>query len=291
MSLIRVEQGAASCIGAGCAQQHGAGDIDHAGTDGVDDLAVRLGAIISRPEGEFVKQGGDNGITSRRPIRGGVDFEGDAVAEIETDVGHAIAVALNQLCQHRDAGDQAFAVPHDDTRLLAVGRDDHDGAALAGSEILLPVFEAGEEHGDERKGEGLPAAAADDHPCLVMSLAVAVFASRALSEQLALWLIKWISEQHSKEGAPRHPACSIVKMRRKQVFIVHRIEDGEVPSIASCRFAATQWCPRRTHWVSSASIRFACLWRYSGNEGVRSRERRSMPMRCAKRTKVDDSGA
>src|SRR5262249_31183761 len=96
---------------------------------------------------------------------------------------------------------------------------------------------AGEEHGDERKGEGLPAAAADDHPCLVMSLAVAVFASRALSEQLALWLIKWISEQHSKEGAPRHPACSILKMRRKQGFIVHRIEDGEVPSIASCRFA------------------------------------------------------
>jgi hypothetical protein len=37
-----------------------------------------------------------------------------------------------------------------------VGRDDHDGAALAGSEIPLPVFEAGEEHGDERKGEGLP---------------------------------------------------------------------------------------------------------------------------------------
>lgn len=78
-------------------------------------------------------------------------------------------------------GKQAFAIPHDDTRLLAVGRDDHDGAALAGSEILLPVFEAGEEHGDERKGEGLPAATADDHPCLVMSLGVDVFASRALS--------------------------------------------------------------------------------------------------------------
>src|SRR5262249_16671264 len=101
-----------------------------------------------------------------------------------------ITVALNQLCQHRHAGKQAFTVPHDDTRLLAVGRNDHDGAALAGSEILLPVFETGEEHGDERKGEGLPAAAADDHPCLVMSLAVAVFASRALYEHFSLPLLK-----------------------------------------------------------------------------------------------------
>jgi hypothetical protein len=67
-----------------------------------------------------------------------------------------------------------------------------------------------------------------------------VFASRALSEQLALALIKRQAEQHSKEGAPRHPAFSIVKMRCKQVFIVHRIEDGEVTSIASGRFAATQ---------------------------------------------------
>src|SRR5262249_44756567 len=153
-------------------------------------------AVISRPEGQFVKQGGDNGITSRRPIRGGVDFEGNAVAEIETDVGHAITVALNQLCQHRNAVKQAFAVPHDDTRLLAIGRDDHDGAALSRSEILLPVFEAGEEHGDERKDEGLPAAAADDHPCLVMSLAVDLFTSGALSEQFALLLIKWEPEQH-----------------------------------------------------------------------------------------------
>src|SRR5262249_19626735 len=206
-----------------------------------------------------------------------------------TDVGHAITVPLNQLCQHRHAGKQAFAVPHDDTRLLAVGRNDHDGAALAGSEILLPVFETGEEHGDERKGERLPAAAADDQPCLVMSLAVAVFTSRALSEQLALLFIKWEPEQHSKEGAPRPPAFSIVKMRCKQVFIVHRIEDGEVTSIA---FAATRQCPRRTHWLASASIRrFDCNSRYSDSEGVMLRERRSMPMRCAKRTKVDDSRA
>jgi hypothetical protein len=100
-----------------------------------------------------------------------------------------------------------------------------------------------------------------------MSLAVDVFASRALSEQLALLLIKWESEQHSKEGAPRHPAFSIVKMRGKQVFIIHRIEDGEVTSIALCRFAATQRCPRRTHWVASASIRFDCNSRYSDRRG------------------------
>ena len=119
------------------------------------------------------------------------------------------------MCQHRHAGKQAFAVPHDDARLLAVGRDDHDGAALAGSEILLPVFEAGEEHGDERKDEGLPAAAADDHPCLLISLAVAVLASRALSEHLALLLIKREPKQHSKEDAPRHPAFIMVEIRRK----------------------------------------------------------------------------
>src|SRR5215813_3892506 len=204
------------------------------------------------------------------------------------------AIALEQLCEfaNRRFGRERRPDLSDgiDHRYVAVAMTDGQRHTVRAS-ACLPVFETGEEHGDERKGEGLPAAAADDQPCLVMSLAVDVFASRALSEQLALAFIKRQAKQHSKESAPRHPGFSIVKMRCKQVFIVHRIEDGEVTSIASRRFAATQWCPRRTHWVASASIRFDCNSRYSDSEGVVLRERRSMPMRCAKRTKVDDSSA
>jgi acetamidase/formamidase len=119
----------------------------------VDDLAVRLGAIISRPEGKFIEQGGDNGITSRGPVRGGVDFEGDAVVEIETDVGHAITVALIRCASIGTLSSKPLQY-----RGVHTGNLDNRDLS-AGTTLFMPIytpgalFSVGDAHAAQGQGE------------------------------------------------------------------------------------------------------------------------------------------
>ena len=87
-----------------------------------------------------------------------MDFHDDAVLQRDTLARYA----LDLLLEHRHGFQQAEAVAHDDSRLPAIGGDDHDGADFARTKERTPVLEAGQEDGDDRENERLAAASTDD---------------------------------------------------------------------------------------------------------------------------------
>jgi len=62
-------------------------------------------------------------------------------------------LALYHARQHWHLIEQCPDVPQDDAGLLAVGRNDEDGAAFARCEERSIVVEAGQEHGDQGEDE------------------------------------------------------------------------------------------------------------------------------------------
>ena len=61
-------------------------------------------------------------------------------------------LALDQLREHRDLGQQRTDVAEDHTGLLAVARNDQHGSAFAGRQTLGVAFEARQKHADSACG-------------------------------------------------------------------------------------------------------------------------------------------
>jgi hypothetical protein len=151
MPTMRIPKWTLPGIRARRAQQHGIGNGRHPRPDRIDDLGVRFGTgLVGSPIRKFVEQGGDDSVAARRPEAGGVDFDRDAVPQLDRLTVSAsislasIGTALSNPVQYRMI-----------TR--ACRRSAADDANFARSQIAAPVFERRQEHSDGREHEAFAA--------------------------------------------------------------------------------------------------------------------------------------
>ena len=91
------------------------------------------------------------------------------------------ALGLDGRRQHPGPLQDALDEVHDPARLLAVLRDDHDGADFARPEVGTPVAEHGEVDGDDGEDEGLATATPDHKPEFLDRIGGRVLTASALA--------------------------------------------------------------------------------------------------------------
>ena len=70
-----------------------------------------------------------------------IDAVCTSIVTLTLQVDALAGLVDDQLAQHRRGFKQSEAIAHDDSGLLTIGSDHHDGAALTGTEVFTPVFE------------------------------------------------------------------------------------------------------------------------------------------------------
>jgi hypothetical protein len=133
-----------------------------------------------------------------------VDFDDDAIAKADALGG----LFLEHAGQHGRPAQHAADETLNRACLRAIFGGDHDGADLAGTEVGLPVLEAGEKHRDDRKDEALTAAAANDKPSLAQRRLGRRAAAGELLEKLQLIISERQTEQRGEEDASRDPSVA-----------------------------------------------------------------------------------
>ena len=83
MLAVRIEQRASAHVGARGTEQHAAGNRRHAGTQGAQNLVIRLRTIVAWPERKLVQQARNERVTTCRAERGSVNLDDNAVAQAD----------------------------------------------------------------------------------------------------------------------------------------------------------------------------------------------------------------
>src|SRR5262249_3217754 len=136
------------------------------------------------PKCQLIEQSCNNGIPSGRFVGGSVDFDRDAVVEV-----NALArFPLDKTREHRHRREQPAHVAHDHARLLAIGGNDHHRRAFSWPKAMTPIFETGEVPGNRRERERFSSPAPNTEESFVAATLWWVLALRALLEQLTLLL-------------------------------------------------------------------------------------------------------
>jgi hypothetical protein len=118
-----------------------------------------------------------------------------------------------------------------DSRLLAIGRHDHDGAALALLQELCPTAEAGQEDHGQRDDEAFAGPSSANEPRFQIALRTRLIAPGALPEERKLLGVELDAEQHFEEAEPRRPRLEVAEPRTKQLWRSHRVENARLQDL------------------------------------------------------------